>query len=69
MGQGMDEETCQKILSKDDYHTTTGTNGEKGTGLGLAICTELASKQNGVISVESVPGEGSKFQISLPRGS
>ncbi|NOQ94150.1 MAG: hypothetical protein GQ547_05900 [Methylophaga sp.] len=68
-GQGMDEETCQKILTEDSYYTSAGTDGEKGSGLGLSLCIELASKQNGALSVESVLGEGTTFQISLPKES
>ncbi len=67
-GQGMDEETCRKVLSGNDYSTSIGTSGEKGSGFGLALCLGLAAKQNGVISVESVIGEGTTFQLTLPKG-
>ncbi|MGC5773710.1 ATP-binding protein [Paenibacillus pabuli] len=37
-----------------------------GTGLGLTICKELIDLMNGHISVESVEGKGTKFEVTLP---
>ena len=36
-----------------------------GSGLGLAICKRLAESMNGSIGVESIPGQGSKFWVTL----
>ncbi|NNG43473.1 response regulator [Pseudoalteromonas sp. NEC-BIFX-2020_002] len=40
-----------------------------GAGLGLAICSELLSRMQGSISLESAIGNGSKFTISLYPGN
>jgi light-regulated signal transduction histidine kinase (bacteriophytochrome) len=40
-----------------------------GTGIGLAIVQEAVSKLQGTVRVESTPGEGSTFFVTLPRRS
>ena len=37
-----------------------------GLGLGLPLCRAVAEKHGGSITVESAPGKGSRFMVSLP---
>jgi signal transduction histidine kinase len=52
------------------FHRVQGAHGrtEEGTGIGLALVQELAQLHGGAITVESTPGKGSAFKVSLPLG-
>jgi signal transduction histidine kinase len=63
-GAGIPEENLSKIF--DPYFTTKETGAKKGQGPGLAICHSIIKKHEGLITVESEPGEGSTFTIYLP---
>lgn len=39
---------------------------QRGTGLGLALVAQLARLHNGQVTVESLPGAGSRFTVILP---
>ncbi len=65
-GIGMTEEQ-QKIVF-DAFSQAESTTGLKygGTGLGLAIVQEFCGMLEGEIELDSVPGEGANFRITLP---
>jgi signal transduction histidine kinase len=42
-------------------------DGRRGTGIGLAIVKKIAQSQRGRVWVESRPGEGAAFHLTLPR--
>jgi signal transduction histidine kinase len=66
-GVGMTPETVQNLFQLDSSKSETGTSGEKGTGLGLLIVNEFVKLHRGTIHVESEPGKGSVFVVSLPQ--
>ncbi|NIG55538.1 sensor histidine kinase KdpD [Chitinophaga sp. Cy-1792] len=64
-GTGMTPKQITDLFSYRQ-HPEYGTNGERGTGLGLVLCKEFAQQNAGSIGVESLPGKGTSFTISLP---
>ncbi len=62
-GQGIPPE--QQTVIFDPFFTTREAG--QGTGLGLAICHSLMEQNNGKISVTSVVGSGTTFNLFLPQ--
>ena len=61
-GIGMDQETRENLFT-----LFFSSKGNRGTGLGLFIANQIIEKHGGKIKVESTPGEGSNFKITIPR--
>ncbi len=64
-GCGIDPEKHEMIFSKFQQAEMSTTRKFGGSGLGLSIVKELASLMDGGITVESTPGEGSRFVLSI----
>jgi signal transduction histidine kinase len=60
-GEGMTPEECERLFTP--YYTTK----QHGTGLGLAIVQSVIADHAGTIAVESRPGGGATFVITLPK--
>ncbi len=61
-GCGMDAETLQRVF---DPFFTTKPKGE-GTGLGLAVAHGIVAEHRGALTVHSLPGKGTRFELLLP---
>jgi PAS domain S-box-containing protein len=62
-GIGMSDEVQKRIF--DPFFTTKG---EHGTGLGLPVSYSIVKRHGGEVRVESQPGGGSTFTVTLPVG-
>ena len=68
-GIGMAPEYKDKIFDKFFRIPHGDTHNAKGYGLGLSYVAQVIQKHKGTISVESQPGIGTKFTITLPKQS
>ncbi len=59
-GKGMEQEVIDNIFVP--YYSTK----EKGSGLGMAISYSIIKKHGGHIEVNSTPGEGTAFILTIP---
>lgn len=64
-GPGVHEEYQERIFQKFDQ----GQEGSRksGLGLGLWICRQIALLHGGFLGLESAPGEGATFTLTLPK--
>lgn len=65
-GIGIPVHEQQKIFEKFYRVGDPLVHNTKGSGLGLALVRHIAHAHGGEVSVDSAPGRGSRFTISLP---
>jgi signal transduction histidine kinase len=65
-GCGIEKEHLDRLFER--FYRVDKARSRKlgGTGLGLAIVKHIAQSHNGFVNVESTPGEGSSFYITVP---
>ena len=51
------------------YRVRADATAPPGTGLGLAIAADLARRNGGRLTVDSRPGDGAAFRLSLARAA
>ncbi len=62
-GQGLSQEQQTRVFEKFER---LGRGGDGGSGLGLYISRKLARAMDGELTVESEPGKGARFTLTLP---
>ncbi|HEY8630499.1 MAG TPA: ATP-binding protein [Gaiellaceae bacterium] len=65
-GMGMSEEDRGQLFQRFFRAASATDQAIQGTGLGLAIVKAIVEAHDGVITVESVEGEGTVFTVELP---
>jgi PAS domain S-box-containing protein len=64
-GIGIQKEDIGKLFREFEQLESGASRRYEGTGLGLALTKKIVELQGGEISVESVPGLGSTFRVTL----
>jgi signal transduction histidine kinase len=64
-GVGIEPEDVEQIFEKF-FRTAEAIKTVGGTGLGLAVAREIVASHGGTLEVESTPGVGSTFVVTVP---
>ena len=65
-GIGIAPEDIDKLFKNFHQLDNSNTRRHEGAGLGLALTKKIVELQRGIITVESAPGRGSVFTVTLP---
>lgn len=65
-GKGLTKSERRNLM-KSKVSSLSKNTWIKGIGLGFSLCQQSLKRMNGKISIDSKPGEGTTFRITLPR--
>ncbi|MEO2035757.1 MAG: ATP-binding protein [Planctomycetaceae bacterium] len=68
-GRGMSASQIARVFQPFEQADASMVREQGGTGLGLSISRELASMLGGTLTVESEPGRGSSFSLTIDPGN
>jgi two-component system OmpR family sensor kinase len=66
-GPGIPEADLEHLFER--FYRPAGARSTAGTGLGLAIVQAIVHAHGGTVTVESTPGAGTSFHLTLPAGA
>lgn len=65
-GPGLSPEARERVFERFYRADASRSREDGGTGLGLAIVAALVAAHDGVVEVDSTPGEGAVFRVVIP---
>ncbi|MCW2608666.1 MAG: histidine kinase [Frankiales bacterium] len=68
-GTGIPAEQQDALFARFTRVAGAASRSHEGSGIGLALVADLAAAHGGTVAVESAPGEGSTFTVSVPLGT
>lgn len=68
-GVGIAPQELPNLFKRFHRIQNSRSRSHEGTGIGLALVKELVELQGGAITVDSEPGQGTTFTVSIPKGA
>jgi signal transduction histidine kinase len=68
-GIGIEADQLPRLFERFHRIENARSRTHEGSGIGLALVHDLVSLQGGTIRVDSTPGRGTRFHVTLPLGS
>jgi two-component system OmpR family sensor kinase len=65
-GPGLPSDQAERVFERFYRADQARTRTAGGTGLGLAIVAALVAAHGGTVTLQTAPGEGATFRVTLP---